>query len=565
MARLRGTENMNDRETAVLAVGAGPVGLVLAVELAHHGVRSVVVDPSQQASRHSKMDYLNARSMELLRRLDLVDEIRAQGVPDDHPFTVLWTTDFARPPVSTWTYPSVAELRKTIDDDRTRQLDGADSAVAASAGITYGEAGPRRRHCDVFFRSTDPILRTHGRFFLAIAAAGLTLVARDGTSLWTGTGAESGAYWTFLVHLGDRILLGSSPEQHVSVAASNAVMNPISGTYRYPAGGAALKGALRFLVDRTESDELYLVLDEEVKVMGRVCRDGGRVTGPHLKVMSRLAHTEYFIEGPTDLDVRDVLRATLFAPTVTASPVESACRVIARLEPTGRGYYSGVLALIDGQVLDSAIAIRTADIRAGGQIRIDVGATIVRHSDPVAEAAETRAKAAALWGALTGRPARDHAPAATGFDLVVAGPGPGDPTNLAAPKIATIRRLISGFLADGVPLLAVCLGHQILATLLGLPVRRRHAPNQGLQLAIDYFGRVERVGFYNTFAAFSPHDRAGDVYLCRDPAIGEVFAMHGPRFSAAQFHPESVLSENGSEILAGLVTRLLPASEAVAR
>ncbi|MFO7115698.1 chorismate-binding protein, partial [Pseudomonas aeruginosa] len=52
-----------------------------------------------------------------------------------------------------------------------------------------------------------------------------------------------------------------------------------------------------------------------------------------------------------------------FAPTVTGSPLESACRVIRRYEPQGRGYYSGVAALIggDGQggrTLDSAILIR---------------------------------------------------------------------------------------------------------------------------------------------------------------------------------------------------------------
>ncbi|MQS05435.1 chorismate-binding protein, partial [Streptomyces alkaliterrae] len=48
---------------------------------------------------------------------------------------------------------------------------------------------------------------------------------------------ETGAYWTFLVHTGDRVLLGATPERHVSVRDGTAVMNPISGTYRYPPGG----------------------------------------------------------------------------------------------------------------------------------------------------------------------------------------------------------------------------------------------------------------------------------------------------------------------------------------
>jgi phenazine biosynthesis protein phzE len=157
---------------------------------------------------------------------------------------------------------------------------------------------------------------------------------------------EAGAYWTFLVHVDGRTFLGATPERHISVHDGVAVMNPISGTYRYPADGPSLDGVLEFLADRKEADELYMVVDEELKMMGRVCPSGARVVGPYLKEMARLAHTEYFIEGRTDRDVRDILRETLFAPTVTGSPLENAARVIHRYEPAGRGYYSGVAALI---------------------------------------------------------------------------------------------------------------------------------------------------------------------------------------------------------------------------
>jgi len=105
------------------------------------------------------------------------------------------------------------------------------------------------------------------------------------------------------------------------------------------------------------------------------------------------------------MDVREILRETMFAPTVTGSPLESAARVIARYEPHGRRYYSGVVALIGrglrgDRQLDSSILIRTAEIDAAGRMRIDVGATLVRSSDPAAEAAETRAKVAGLLDAL---------------------------------------------------------------------------------------------------------------------------------------------------------------------
>ncbi|MFI5842157.1 anthranilate synthase family protein [Catenuloplanes sp. NPDC051500] len=225
-------------------------------------------------------------------------------------------------------------------------------------------------------------------------------------------GRETGVYLTFLVHLGGRTFVGASPERHVSLRGGVATMNPISGTYRYPPGGAELDGLLAFLGDAKETDELSMVVDEELKMMAAVCEDGGHVIGPALREMAHLAHTEYLVAGVTTRDARDVLRQTMFAPTVTGSPLENACRVIRRHEPAGRGYYGGVLALLtrDGgrSEMDSAIMIRTAEI-AGDELSIGVGATLVRGSDPASEAAETRAKAAALLDALTG-PAGPRAP-----------------------------------------------------------------------------------------------------------------------------------------------------------
>jgi 2-amino-4-deoxychorismate synthase len=452
---------------------------------------------------------------------------------------------------------------------------------------------------------------------------------------------EKGAYWTFVVHTGERTLVGATPERHISVHGGTAVMNPVSGTYRYPASGPTLPEVMDFLADRKETDELYMVVDEELKMMARICPGGGRVTGPFLKEMARLAHTEYFIEGRTASDPRDVLRETLFAPTVTGSPLESACRVIGRYEQEGRGYYSGVVALMGrdaegGSFLDSAICIRTADIDTAGTVRIGVGATLVRHSDPLSEVAETRAKAAGLLAALEGEgPARfaahpevrralerrnetiagfwlaDGAPLAgrtalpegrrvlvvdaedtftsmighqlhslglqvtvrrfdepydlDGHDLVVMGPGPGDPRDLSHPKIAHLDGTIARLLKERRPFLAICLSHQVLSRRLGLGLVRRAVPNQGVQRDVDLFGRRERVGFYNTFAAVSAEDKTeadgiGVVEIVRDPDSLEVHALRGTHFASMQFHPESVLTQNGVGITGELVRDLLAGS-----
>lgn len=418
---------------------------------------------------------------------------------------------------------------------------------------------------------------------------------------------ESGAYWTFVIGTGTGTFVGATPERHVTLDDGVATMNPISGTYRYPPSGPALTEVIAFLADQKESEELHMVLDEELKMMTRICAPGVRVLGPYLKEMARLAHTEYVIEGNTGWDVRDILRETMFAPTVTGSPLENACRVINRYEPHGRGYYGGVAALIGRPTLDSSLLIRTADIDAEGHTRIGVGATLVRHSDPASEVVETRAKAAGLLAALErvdpgrlgahpdvrgalerrnatlagfwlgtagrspafpgltgcatlivdaedtftsmldhqlrtlGMPVTvcryDEIPSLDGFDLVVLGPGPGDPRDARQPKMARLRSLADVLLAERRPFLAVCLSHQILSLRLGFDLRRRDLPDQGAQKEIDLFGVRERVGFYNTFAAWSREDRTdvdgvGTVEICRDPGTGEVHALRGPRFAS---------------------------------
>ncbi|KKD04989.1 anthranilate synthase family protein [Streptomyces sp. WM6386] len=223
---------------------------------------------------------------------------------------------------------------------------------------------------------------------------------------------ERGAYWTFVVHTGDRTLVGASPEVHVRMSGGTVVMNPISGTYRYPAEGPTPEHLLDFLADGKEIEELSMVVDEELKMMCTVGDMGGVVIGPRLKEMAHLAHTEYELRGKSSLDVREVLKETMFAATVTGSPVQNACRVIERHEVGGRGYYAGALALLGkyagggregsagAQTLDSPILIRTADIDADGRLRVPVGATLVRGSDPAGEVAETHAKAAGVLAAL---------------------------------------------------------------------------------------------------------------------------------------------------------------------
>jgi phenazine biosynthesis protein phzE len=151
----------------------------------------------------------------------------------------------------------------------------------------------------------------------------------------------------------------------------------------------------------------------------------------------------------------------------------------------------------------------------------------------------------------------------SGQDLVVVGPGPGDPRIHDDPKIARLRALTEQLLTDRIPVFAVCLGHQVLSSLLGLDVVRLDIPNQGVQRTIDLFGRPERVGFYNTFTAQAAADRVhclgapGLVEVSRDPMTGNVHALRGRGFASVQFHPESLLTQNGVDLVAALLMELL--------
>lgn len=473
---------------------------------------------------------------------------------------------------------------------------------------------------------------------------------------------ERGAYWTFVVHTGNqkgpvgpssegrgretggRTLVGASPEVHVRMSGGTVIMNPISGTYRYPAEGPTPGHLLDFLADGKEIEELSMVVDEELKMMCTVGDMGGVVVGPRLKEMAHLAHTEYELRGKSSLDVREVLKETMFAATVTGSPVQNACRVIERHEVGGRGYYAGALALLGqdsggAQTLDSPILIRTADIDAAGRLRVPVGATLVRGSDPASEVAETHAKAAGVLAALGVRPGRPreesvrprladdprvraaldgrraslapfwlrmqepsaelsghtlvvdgedtftamlaHVLRSSGLEVtvrrydepglreavlahegpVVLGPGPGDPSDLADPKMRFLRELTAEVIRNhrhGV--LGVCLGHELIAAELGLEIVRKEVPYQGAQTTIELFGRPETVGFYNSFVARCDDEAlqeltAHGVEVSR-AGNGEVHAVRGPGFAGVQFHPESVLTLNGAAVVRELVGQL---------
>lgn len=163
-----------------------------------------------------------------------------------------------------------------------------------------------------------------------------------------------------------------------------------------------------------------------------------------------------------------------------------------------------------------------------------------------------------LSDAITPNQARSRAPAG-----IVLSPGPG------APDKAGATLGIATQLAGHVPLLGVCLGHQALAKAFGAKIRRAHRPLHGQVVAMVHNGLGLFGGLPQGFLAARYNSLAVDestLPAClridaRDPD-GEVMALRHEHLAVwgVQFHPESVLSECGAQLLVNWLEALLPRS-----
>jgi 2-polyprenyl-6-methoxyphenol hydroxylase-like FAD-dependent oxidoreductase len=112
-------------DTQVLVVGAGPVGLTLAIDLGQRGVRCTLIERKEKPQFLPKMERCNARSMEMFRRLGLSERIRRAGFPRDISMDVFIVKSLVEKPLLRLPYPSVADAQADIasHNDGTRPLE----------------------------------------------------------------------------------------------------------------------------------------------------------------------------------------------------------------------------------------------------------------------------------------------------------------------------------------------------------------------------------------------------------------------------------------------------------
>ena len=103
-------------DASVIIVGAGPVGLSLAVNLGRAGIRTILLEQNPEPQFLPKMERCNARSMEMFRRIGLSEKIRDAGLRADCSMDVFIVEDLTKPPLLEEKHPSIEEFQKKIRD-----------------------------------------------------------------------------------------------------------------------------------------------------------------------------------------------------------------------------------------------------------------------------------------------------------------------------------------------------------------------------------------------------------------------------------------------------------------
>jgi anthranilate synthase component 1 len=227
----------------------------------------------------------------------------------------------------------------------------------------------------------------------------------DPTVLYRRLRTANPSPFAALLRDGDFAVISSSPERLVSVQGDRVATRPIAGTRprgASPERDAALIESL--LANEKERAEHVMLIDLERNDLGKVCA-GGSVQVDEFMVVESYAHVHHIVSNVSGRKLEcvspvEILRAVFPGGTITGCPKVRCMEIIALLEATGRGAYTGTLGYLnrDGSC-DFNILIRT--ITAHGQaFSFRAGAGIVADSSPAQELAETRAKAEGLLRAL---------------------------------------------------------------------------------------------------------------------------------------------------------------------
>jgi anthranilate synthase component 1 len=211
--------------------------------------------------------------------------------------------------------------------------------------------------------------------------------------------------YMYFIRMGERSIVGSSPEMLVRVVGRRVETHPIAGTR--PRGRTEeedMRMADELKRNEKERAEHVMLVDLGRNDVGRVSAYG-TVKVPTYMTLERYSHVMHLVSIvearlADDCDRLDALVACFPAGTVSGAPKVRAMEIIAELENRRRGPYAGAVGYLDfAGNLDFCITIRTVLVEHG-RAYVQAGAGIVADSNPAAEYEETRDKARAVIRAL---------------------------------------------------------------------------------------------------------------------------------------------------------------------
>lgn len=227
----------------------------------------------------------------------------------------------------------------------------------------------------------------------------------DPASILTSLRANNPAPFSGLMRWGNHTLLSSSPERLVEIRGDLVQTRPIAGTRPRGDGGEEDAALHRELIGNDkERAEHIMLIDLERNDLGRVCVPGS-IEVDELMVVESYAHVHHIVSNVkgklrADASPVDAIKAVFPGGTITGCPKVRCMEIIAELETTPRGFYTGAMGYLgrDGQ-LDMNILIRSLLLEES-KFSFRCGAGIVADSRPERELVETQEKARGLLLAL---------------------------------------------------------------------------------------------------------------------------------------------------------------------
>lgn len=208
-----------------------------------------------------------------------------------------------------------------------------------------------------------------------------------------------------LLTRGEKAVISSSPERLIQLKDGCLQTRPIAGTRpRAIDDTADTNLSSELLAHPKERAEHIMLIDLERNDMGRVC-EPGTIEVNELMALESYQHVHHIVSNVrgqlrADVTPGQLISAVFPGGTITGCPKVRCMQILAELEQTGRGAYTGALGYLNHNGdMDLNILIRTIT-RNGNQLQFRAGGGIVADSDPAKELHETRVKAKGLVHAL---------------------------------------------------------------------------------------------------------------------------------------------------------------------